>query len=342
MPTQETRAFISYSREDEDLARSLRDRLSDVQIPCFIDTGYLSLGDEWRTKTIEALHNANIVIVVCTKRSMNSQEVTFEWAYALALGVPVLPVIYERGVKLHGALVGIDALDFVDPANRHWDRLLSMANEVRNQHRLTLGRLRNLGVEGILAGRAEITLGRQVEDHLNRVIDNSDFLVVGRSLEGWARHFQRIQNLIDYHDVRIRAAVVDPSAAPQDWMVPSDYAQLDLTASIEKFSKLVEPPTSSRGSFQLFHLPSSPLFSFLHFYDSKGEYGLLEFGASLTFDERFAVELRAGDTGNILAAAFKVHDAMLSSRNPVISLPRLLRVVNDKLFGWICRVTSFA
>ena len=65
-------------------------------------------------------------------------------------------------------------------------------------------------------------------------------------------------------------------------MVPSDYAQLDLIAAVEKFNKLVEPPVSSRGSFQLFHLPSSPVFSFVHFYDSKGEYGLLEFGASLT------------------------------------------------------------
>ena len=43
MPISENRAFISYAREDEDLARSLRDRLSEVQIPCFIDTGYLSL-----------------------------------------------------------------------------------------------------------------------------------------------------------------------------------------------------------------------------------------------------------------------------------------------------------
>jgi len=329
MSTSGTKAFISYARDDEDLARSLRDRMSEVQIPCFIDTGYLSLGDEWRTKTIEALHNASVVIVVCTKRSMSSQEVTFEWAYALALGVPVLPVIYERALKLHGALMGLDRLNFVDPANRQWDRLLSRANEVRNQHRLTLSRLRYLGIEGVLAGRAEITMGRQVEDLLSRVIDESDLLVVGRSLEGWARHFQAIQDRIDHHHVRIRAAIVDPSAKSQDWMVPSDYAQLDLTAALEKFSKLMEPPASSRGSFQLFYLPSSPVFSFVHLYDSKGEYGLLEFGASLTFDERFAFELRAGEYGNVLAAAFKVHDSMLNSRSPVISLPRSPRVSND-------------
>jgi hypothetical protein len=329
MSASETGAFISYAREDEDFARSLRDRLSEVHIPCFIDTGYLSPGDEWRTKTIEALNNASVVIVVCTKRSMNSQEVTFEWAYGLALGIPVLPVIYERGLKLHGALMGLERLNFVDPANRQWDRLLSTANEVRNQQRLTLGRLRHLGIEGVLAGRAQITMGRQVEDHLSRVVDDSDLLIVGRSLEGWARHFQGIQDRIDHHHVRIRAAIVDPSARPQDWMVPSDYAQLDLTAATEKFNKLTEPPTSSRGSFQLFYLPSSPVFSFVHLYDSKGEYGLLEFGASLTFDERFAIELRADSTGNLLAAAFKVHDAMLSSRSPVISLPHSPRVSDD-------------
>jgi len=325
----ENRAFISYVREDEDLARSLRDRLSDVHIPSFIDTGYLSPGEEWRPKTIEALHNASVLLVVCTKRAMNSQEVTFEWAYALALGVPVLPVIYERGLRLHGALAGLDRLNFVDPANRQWDRLLSMANEVRNQHRLTLGRLRRLGIEGVHAGRAEITVGRNIQDLLSRVIDDSDLLVIGRSLESWARDFRAIQDRMDYHHVRIRAAIVDPSLKAQGWMVPSDYAQLDLPASVEKFNKLIEPPASSQGSFQLFYLPNSPLFSFVHFYDSKGAHGLLEFGASLTFDERFAIELRAGEIDSLLAAAFKVHDSILRARDPVISLPRSPRVSND-------------
>jgi TIR domain-containing protein len=322
-------AFISYAREDEDLARSLRDRLSEVRMPSFIDTGYVSPGDEWRSKTIEALHSASVVLVVCTKRSINSQEVTFEWAYALALGVPVLPIVYERGLKLHGALAGLDRLNFVDPANRQWDRLISTANEVRNQRRLTLGRIRHLGIEGVLAGRAEITVGRDVDELLGRVIDESEVLVVGRSLESWARHFQAIQDRIDHHDVRIRAAIVDPSLEPQDWMVPSDYAQLDLTAAIEKFNKIVAPPASSHGSFQLFYLPSSPIFSFVHFYDSIGACGLLEFGASLTFDERFAIELRTGATDSLLAAVFKVHDAMLSSREPVICLPPSQRGSGD-------------
>ncbi len=321
MLVSESRAFISYAREDEDLARALRDRLSEVNIPSFIDTSYLSPGDEWRSATVGALNHASVVLVICTKRSVNSQEVTFEWAYALALGVPVLPVIYERGLKLHGALEGLDRLNFVDPANRQWDRLLYRADEVRGQDRLTLGRVRRLGIERVLAGRAEITMGRNVGQLLSRVADESELLVVGRSLESWARHFQAIQDRIDHHHVRIRAAVVDPSLKSQDWMVPSDYAQLDLTAAIEKFHRLTEPPASSRGSFQLFYLPSSPIFSFVHLYDSKGAFGLIEFGASLTFEERFAIELRTGETDSLLAAAFKVHDAMLTCRDPVISLP---------------------
>lgn len=329
MQGSENEAFISYAREDEDLARSLRDRLSEVHISSFIDTGFLSPGDSWRTKIIEALNRASVLLVICTKRSMTSQEVTFEWSYALALGVPVLPVIYERGLRLHGALEGLDRLNFVDPANRQWDRLLSRAAEVRNQYRLTLSRLRYLGIEGVLSGRAEITVGRQVEDLLTRVSDDSDLLVVGRSLEGWARHFQAMQACIDHRHVRIRAAIVHPELDPRGWMVQSDYAQLDLMAAIDKFKRIIEPPPASRGSFELFYLPSSPVFSFVHFSDSKGAYGLLEFGASLTFDERFAVELRAGEGGGLLAAAFKVHDAMLRSRRPVISLRSPARVDNE-------------
>jgi hypothetical protein len=46
---------------------------------------------------------------------------------------------------------------------------------------------------------------------------------------------------------------------------------------------------------------------------------LLALGANLSFDERFAVELRTGDGDGLLARIHKIHDAMLDDRQPALS-----------------------
>ncbi|MGC5022475.1 toll/interleukin-1 receptor domain-containing protein [Micromonospora sp. DT47] len=309
--------FISYARVDEDLARSLRDRLAHANVNSFLDTGEIRVGDEWRRVITGALDKASLAVVVCTGRSVASVEVTFEWAYALALGVPVVPVLYESGLALPGALAPLDRLSFVDPAHRPWDRLITRAVEASRMDQITLGRLRRLGVERIFTGRTSIAR-QSVRDLLDRVLPQTDLLVVGRSLESWAREFQAIQDCVTAKGVRARFALVDPSVTPAEWMVPADYAHLDVGAAIEKFRK-VAPAPNSAGSFEVYFLPNAPTFSFVHLHDATGAYGFLEFGASLSFDERFAIELRAGDGDGLLGSVLKVHDAMLRTRQPVIS-----------------------
>ncbi|MFB6392790.1 toll/interleukin-1 receptor domain-containing protein [Polymorphospora lycopeni] len=309
--------FISYARADEDLARSLRDRLSQAGVSSFLDTGEIRAGDEWRRVVTSALDRASLVVVVCTGRSVASVEVTFEWAYAMALGVPVVPVLYEPGLTLPGTLASLDRLSFVDPAHRPWDRLIVRAVEAGWKDRISLGRLRRLGVERIFTGRTNIA--RQgVRDLLDRVLPQTELLVVGRSLESWAREFQAIQDCVTHKGVRARFALVDPALAPDGWMVPADYAHLDVGAAVEKFRKISSAPGSD-GSFEVYFLPNAPTFSFVHLHDAAGAYGFLEFGASLSFAERFAIELRSGDGDGLLRSVFKVHDAMLHTRPPVIS-----------------------
>lgn len=316
MTTADRPVFISYAREDEDLARSLRDRLSHAGISCFMDTGAINAGDEWRRILTTALDSASLVVVICTGRSVSSVEVTFEWSYALALGVPVVPVLYETGLNLPGGLAPLDRLSFVDTAHRPWDRLISRAADVVNTGRLTLGQLRRLGIERVTTGRTNIA--RQgVCDLLDRTLPDTDMLVVGRSLESWAREFKAVQDCINRKRVRARFALVAPDTAAADWLVPADYAHLDVVAAIEKFRKISVLPAGG-GTFELYFLPNAPTFSFVHLHDTRGAYGLLEFGAGLSFDERFAMDLRSGDGDGILASVFKVHDAMLSSRRPAL------------------------
>lgn len=317
MATADRQIFISYAREDEDFARSLRDRLSHAGIKCFLDTGAINAGDEWRRIVTTALDAAPMMLVICTSRSLSSLEVTFEWSYALALGVPIVPVLYESGLNLPGALAPLERLSFVDAAHRPWDRLISRAADAVHSGRVTLGRLRQLGIERISTGRTEIAR-QSVCDLLDRALPGTDMLVVGRSLESWAREFNAVQNCINRKQVRARFALVAPDTAAADWLVPADYAHLDVVAAVEKFRKISAPP-SGGGAFELYFLPNAPTFSFVHLHDARGAYGLLEFGAGLSFDERFAMDLRAGDGDGILASVFKVHDAMLRSRQPTMS-----------------------
>jgi hypothetical protein len=123
--TAGSHAFISYARDDEDRALAVRERLTRQGVASFVDTDTIQLGDDWRRVVTAALDTSFVVIVVCTRASVASVEVGFEWAYAVGRGLPVLPLVYENELVLHPALQQLDHLDFTSPQNRQWDRLLA-------------------------------------------------------------------------------------------------------------------------------------------------------------------------------------------------------------------------
>src|SRR5205085_6677539 len=97
-------------------------RLQDESIVTYIDPA-LKPGDDWRSKLKQALDASYAVVVVCTKSAMESHEVTYEWAYATALEIPVIPVIFEKDLKLHSRLSTLQYIDFSDVRQRNWDKL---------------------------------------------------------------------------------------------------------------------------------------------------------------------------------------------------------------------------
>jgi hypothetical protein len=311
-------AFVSYAREDEDLARALRDRVGESSIECFIDTSAIRAGDDWRAKVKVALHDSYVVIVLCTASSARSHEVTFEWAYAMGQGLAVIPVVYESNLSLPAGLHSLDRLDFIDPAHRQWDRLIARVLQIRAENPATIGTLRHLGIEKIFAGRSQLIARFTVPQILEKIVDSSELLVVGRSLEGWAREFRGVQLACENKSIRVRMAIVDPELAGQDWMIPVDYAILDLQASIEKFRKIRD---LTGGSFELFVLPNAPLFSLTVYRDQAGPCGVLEIGANLSFDDRFAFVLRppADGSTNLLNSIYSIYDSMLTMREPILA-----------------------
>ncbi|MFK4104534.1 toll/interleukin-1 receptor domain-containing protein [Streptomyces sp. NPDC019531] len=314
--------FVSYSRDDEDIARALRDRLSDASIPCFIDSSTIKAGDNWRNEIVAAIHRAAALVVICTSRSVQSHEVTFEWAYALGLQIPVIPVVYERALEFPAGLGGLDRLDFVDARSRQWDRLISRIQGARAEIPATGAHLQKLGVSNIFSGRTQLFKMYTVSQILDRITDSSELLVVGRSLEAWAREFRGIWTVCEEKAVRARFGLVDPSLAASDWLTPSAYATVDVGPSVEKLRLMPPLSPSSGGSFDLYFLPNSPLLSFTYYKDSAGPCGVLEIGAGLSFDQRYSFILRnsGNESGGWIDSIYYTCDSMFRDRSPEFSL----------------------
>lgn len=314
--------FISYAREDEDIARALKDRLRERNIHCYMDTSDIRVGDNWRKNTRDALDRAAAIVVICTENAIESQEVAFEWAYGTGLGVTVIPVVYRPDLNLPAGLDILDHLNFVDPANRQWDRLFGRVIEAVADNAATIGTIRQFGIANIFSGRSQLLEKYTISQILARTVESSELLVIGRSLEGWAREFQELRTTCVRKSLRIRMGLVDPDLDKASWMIPNDYSMIDLSAAIEKF-RLMEPFDSScDGSFELYYLPSSPLFAFTCFEDPDGLCAVLEIGANLRFDDRQALVLRSApsESTSLLGALRKVYEPILSQREPVFRL----------------------
>lgn len=316
--------FISYARRDEDLARALKDRLHDASIVSFMDTSRIRAGDDWRDKVVRALDSSSLVVVVCTKNSVTSHEVTAEWAYAAGRGLSVIPVVYEAGLELPAGLDAFDRLDFVDPVYRQWDRLASRVLEIQADSPVTQSVIRSLGIEHIFMGRHGLINRFSVLQILAKTVNDSELLVVGRSLEAWAREFREIYASCERKNLRVRMALVDPALPAADWMIPTDYAAVDLSASIEKFKRMPVLSGECQGTFDLYFLPNSPLLSFICYQDTIGKCGVFDISANLPFDDRCAFILRAGsrDSDGLLGSMLSVCNDMLNTREPAFSLGR--------------------
>ncbi len=317
--------FISYASDDSDPALALKGRLRESNINAYVDSSEIRSGDEWRLAIEEALKSAFALIVVCTNRSMESKEVLFEWAYAMGRHIPVIPLIYEKGCVLHSRLQILQHLDFTNPRNRQWDKLVSDLNEANDQYGLTVEYLKKAGILRIAFSRDELGSEYSVSKILDQVKPHSELFVVARSCEAWARQYLDLQNALNGKSLTVKLAMVDPDIPREQWMIKSDYAQLDVDATLGKLRMIALEPNSS-GSIKLFCLPSSPLFSFVHFVNQDdSQRGLLEAGASLSLNERTIFVLGPGDAfeGVMLERFYRMHLRMLDGLTPIFTLPEI-------------------
>jgi hypothetical protein len=119
--------FLSYSHEDRDFAELLKRQLEDDQHVVWTDAT-IQAGNQWRVEIDTAIRKASAVVVIMTPDAKRSEYVTYEWGYALGVGVTVIPV-FRKETSLHPRLELIQYLDFTAPANQPWPALRARLRE---------------------------------------------------------------------------------------------------------------------------------------------------------------------------------------------------------------------
>lgn len=116
--------FLSYSRQDASAAERLKHDLSMRGVNIWSDTD-LRAGDPWDRVLSSALERAEVVLVLISRSSIESNWVTSEWQSALARSKRVIPVLVEgaRYSDLPPGLSHIQAANLNDGYQSTLDKL---------------------------------------------------------------------------------------------------------------------------------------------------------------------------------------------------------------------------
>ncbi|MCK6579887.1 MAG: TIR domain-containing protein [Anaerolineae bacterium] len=123
--------FISYAHDDLDFAQNAKHELERRRIPVWIDE-LTPAGDDWRQDIEEALRRAYAVVLILTPDAMDSQYVTYEWAFALGAEITVVPLLRKKTV-VHPRIDRLQHLDFTSTKNRPWDELAERLTAIQEQ-----------------------------------------------------------------------------------------------------------------------------------------------------------------------------------------------------------------
>jgi hypothetical protein len=122
--------FLSYSSQDYFFAEMLAIKLEEKKdFRLWRDLGAIRAGDDWRNAIEDGIKASAAVVVALSEASAASAYVTYEWAYALGLRRPVIPVKLAA-CKVHPRLDVIQHFDFSYPRALPWDELLKRLEEV--------------------------------------------------------------------------------------------------------------------------------------------------------------------------------------------------------------------
>ena len=87
--------FFSYSRDDSEFVLDLAKKLRAAGRNVWLDQLDIETGERWDSSIEKALEKADVLLVVLSKTSVDSNNVMDEVSFALEEGKRILPVLYE-------------------------------------------------------------------------------------------------------------------------------------------------------------------------------------------------------------------------------------------------------
>jgi hypothetical protein len=116
--------FISYSRQDSQVADKIVDALDSLGLPVWIDRREIMPGDSWIERVDQALSNSNYVLVLFSHKARESSNVSIEWQSALARQTTLIPILLENGA-IPSLLQSIVYIDFASDISKGLESLQS-------------------------------------------------------------------------------------------------------------------------------------------------------------------------------------------------------------------------
>ena len=109
--------FISYSRKDEEVVKSIKAILEEYSIPYWIDKEGIFSGENYKEVIVDAIEVAKVIIFVSSANSNASINVVRELGYAVQQRKTIIPVLlddaqYAKSIRLD--IADIDQIEFRD------------------------------------------------------------------------------------------------------------------------------------------------------------------------------------------------------------------------------------
>lgn len=126
--------FISYAHDDRKILDQVvswfQDRKNN-EISLWYDNN-IGGGTNWRDEIAQALDGAFAVIVIVTRASNESRYCTYEWAYAMGQGIPIIPLSFED-LTITELLPPLATRQIIDCTNAIPEHLYEQVRQLRSE-----------------------------------------------------------------------------------------------------------------------------------------------------------------------------------------------------------------
>lgn len=141
-----TTVFLSYSTDDHIFAELAVTKLKQHGIELWQDRGQIRAGDNWRNAIDHAIAGSHAVLVALSEASAESSYVTYEWAYAIGKGKPIIPIRLQA-CDIHPRLQVTQYLDFSMPGNLPWGMLVDRVREIEADQNAVVQNVESVALE---------------------------------------------------------------------------------------------------------------------------------------------------------------------------------------------------